>query len=60
MFYSSGPESSGSTPVAVWCQLTAEESETGLGAADLLAAWWWLEERWRVGTGQVVKTAPVC
>ena len=51
---------SGSTAAAVWCRLTAEEAEAGLVAADVLAVWWWLEERWLVGAGRVVKTVVVC
>ena len=42
---------SASTAAAVWCKLTAGEAETGLAAADVLAAQWWLEERWSVGEG---------
>ena len=53
---------SGSTAPAVWCRLTAEETEAVLAEADVLAAQWWLEKRrcTCVVTGQVVKATAVC
>ena len=52
-----GGKCSGSTAAAVWRHVTAEEA--GLMAADVLAVLW-LEERWLVVVGPVVKTAAVC
>ena len=37
------------------CLVPADCWEAEAVLADVLAAWWWLEERWRVGAGQVVK-----
>ena len=64
MFYSSGPKRTHCRQVqwfyCCWCQLTAGKAEAGLAATDVLAAWWWLEERLHVGVGRVVKTTVVC
>ena len=49
-----------STVAAVWRWLTAEETESGLVAADVLAVRWWLEERWFRVVCQLVKMAVVC
>ena len=50
-----------STAAAVWRQLTAEEAEAGLVAADVLAVrQWWLEEKWLVLACHLVKTDVVC
>ena len=49
---------SGSTAAAVWCELTDGEAEAALAPADVLVAWWWLEDR--LHAGQVVKTVAVC
>ena len=51
---------SGSTAASVWCRLTVEEAEAGQVAAAVLVVQLWLEERWLVVAGQVVKTAVVC
>ena len=57
-FYSSGPclvgKCSGST-VAAWGQLADGEAEAGL-VADILAGLCWLEARWYVDAGHLVKT----
>ena len=40
--------------------LTPGEDEAGLAAADVLATWWGLEERWLANVGHLVKTVMVC
>ena len=53
--------SNGSTTTAVSHQLTAEKTEAGLVAADVLVVRrWWLEERWLVLACWLVKTTAVC
>ena len=39
--------------------MTAKEVEAGLAATDVLAVWWWLEERQRVDAGHFVKIVEV-
>ena len=53
-FYSSGPEKDRLLASAVVLLLRLFD------AADVLVVQWWLEERWCVGVGQVVKMDVVC
>ena len=40
--------------------MTTGETWVWLAAAEAFAAWWWLEERWCVDAGHLVKTVEVC
>ena len=47
-------------PKFYWHQVTVQEVEAGLVAADVVAVQWCLEERQLVVAGQLVKMGVVC